>query len=149
MSEEKLSVSVLKNIHTSGAGYDVLRYIGLTDLLGPEKNTLIYFMGKNLARKFEIKTLGDVIFFFEQMGWGKLELIKEKRNRILFSLLADSVAQRLHAKIKTDFLMEAGFLAEAMQQLKEIECECTVKTHDRIGKVEFTVFYTETPKNRA
>ncbi|HEY4601134.1 MAG TPA: YslB family protein [Cerasibacillus sp.] len=143
MKEEKLSVSVLENVQTSGAGYDVLRYIGLADLLGTEKDTIIYFMGKNMARKFAITTLGDVIYFFDQMGWGKLELMKEKRNRVLFSLLADSVAQRLHTKIKTDFLMEAGFLAEAMQQLKEIECECTVKTHDRIGKVEFTVFYTE------
>ncbi|TXL62536.1 DUF2507 domain-containing protein [Cerasibacillus terrae] len=141
--KEKLSISSLENLHTNGAGYDVLRYIGLPDLLGREKDTILYFMGRKLARNFAINTLGDVIYFFEQMGWGKLELIKEKRNQLIFYLLADSVVQRLQTTIKVDFLIEAGFLAEAILILKEINCECFIKVHKRIGQVELKVIYTD------
>lgn len=69
--KEKLSISSLENLHTNGAGYDVLRYIGLPDLLGREKDTILYFMGRKLARNFAINTLGDVIYFFSNKWVGE------------------------------------------------------------------------------
>ncbi|MFD1850117.1 YslB family protein [Oceanobacillus bengalensis] len=139
---EKLQISELNQMHSSGAGYDVLRYIGLPDLLGREAETLLYFMGKNLARKFEINTLDDLYYIYEHLGWGKLELVKEKRNKLTFHLMSDSVVLRLKAPFETDFRLEAGFLAEAIEGIKETECECMEEINQRIHLVKFSVVYT-------
>ncbi|MUK86936.1 DUF2507 domain-containing protein [Ornithinibacillus sp. L9] len=139
---EQLSLSVLEQLDNSGAGYDIIRYISLPDLLGSETDTLLYFMGKNLARKFEISSLGDIIYFFEKSGWGKLELIKEKKHELIFHLLSDAVVQRLQAPIDATFRLEAGFLAEAIYSLKGMECECIEEIHKKIHQIEFKILFT-------
>lgn len=136
---EPFSLSMLENLHTPGAGYDILRYISLPDLLGKESSTILYFMGKNLARKFEFETLGDIYYFFQQIGWGNLELVKERRRELIFHLLSDSVVHRLQAPFEADFRLEAGFLAEAIQQLEETECECIEDINHRIHQIRFKV----------
>ncbi|SDQ45277.1 Protein of unknown function [Virgibacillus subterraneus] len=138
-----MSVSLLDELHTSGAGYDVLRYIGLPELLGTESGTLLYFMGKNIARKLEIQSITDIIFAFDKLGWGKLELVKEKKKELIFHLMSDSVVYRLNAPFETDFRLEAGFLAEAIQIIKQVPCECTEEVHKKIHQVEFSVVYTD------
>ncbi|SET43612.1 Protein of unknown function [Oceanobacillus limi] len=141
--QEPLSLSVLDELHTSGAGYDILRYISLPDILGSEADTLLYFMGKNLARKFEIKSLGDIVHFFDKCGWGKLDLFKEKRNKLIFHMLSDSVVQRINAPIDVNFRLEAGFLAEAIRILKGKDCECVEETNKKIRQVEFEIVFIE------
>ncbi|WP_339214424.1 YslB family protein [Ornithinibacillus sp. FSL M8-0202] len=141
--QEKLPVEILDKIQSTGAGYDVLRYIGLPDVFGSEADALLYFMGKGLARKFNFQSMGDVIYFFEKMGWGRLELIKEKNNKLEFHLLADSVVQRLKMPINTEFRIEAGFLAEAISILKNVECECVEEIRAKIHQVEFTVLFVD------
>ncbi|MBP1947714.1 DUF2507 domain-containing protein [Virgibacillus litoralis] len=138
-----MSVSLLDELHTSGAGYDVIRYIGLPELLGTESGTLLYFMGKNIARKLEIQSITDIIFAFDKLGWGKLELVKEKKKELIFHLMADSVVYRLNAPFETDFRLEAGFLAEAIQNIKQVPSECTEEIHKKIHQVEFSVVYTD------
>lgn len=140
--QKSLSISQLDNIHTAGAGYDILRYVSLPDILGTESKTLLYFAGKNLVRKLDITTMEDIYQAFEKLGWGRLELIKERKKELVFHLMADSVVQRLKAPFDIDFRLEAGFLAEAMQQLKDIECECTEEINYKIHQVEFSVLYT-------
>lgn len=140
-NQQKLPVDLLGKLQSSGAGYDLIRYISLPDLFGAESEALLYFMGKSLARKFDIQTMGDVIYFFEKMGWGRLELFKEKNKQLEFHLLADSVVQRLAMPIEAEFRLEAGFLAEAITILKGIDCECTEEIRRKIHQVEFTVMY--------
>lgn len=144
MSKEQqgFSTSLLEELQTSGAGYDVLRYISLPELLGRETDTLLYFMGRNLARKLVFNTIEDIYLIFDKMGWGKLELIKNKRKEITFSLMSDSVVNRIKASFDTEFRLEAGFLAEAIQQLKETEAECTEVINEKIMQVEFSVLIT-------
>ncbi|WP_449355642.1 YslB family protein [Virgibacillus natechei] len=140
--QESLSVSQLDELHTAGAGYDVLRYIGLPEVLGTQSNTILYFMGRNLARKLDIKALEDIYYIFDKLGWGNLELIKEKRKELVFHLMADAVVQRLNASFHTEFRLEAGFLAEAIQMINEKECECVEAVNHKIHQIEFTVIYT-------
>ncbi len=85
--QQSLDITHLDELHTTGAGYDILRYVGLPELLGQEKDTLSYFIGKSLARKFDMKTLEDIYLMFEKMGWGKLELVKQKRGIYLPSFI--------------------------------------------------------------
>lgn len=137
-----IPISQLEELQTSGAGFDVLRYLALPDLLGNEAPTLLYFMGKNLARKFEINSIDDITYIFEMLGIGKMELVKEKKQEKIFHLLSDSVVLRLKGPLEADFRLEAGFLAEAVQMIDGIECECKEEINRRIHQIQFTVFYT-------
>ncbi|WP_010099051.1 YslB family protein [Ornithinibacillus scapharcae] len=141
--QEKLPIELLDKIQSTGAGYDLLRYISLPDLFGSEAEALLYFMGRSMARKFNIQAIGDVIYFFEKVGWGRLELFKEKNKKLEFHLLADSVVQRLAMPIEAEFRLEAGFLAEAMSILKGVDCECVEEVRSKIHQVEFTIVLVE------
>ena len=141
--QEVISLSLLDELHTSGAGYDVLRYISLPDLFGTEADTLLYFMVRNLERSMDIESLEDIYLVSEKLGWGRLELVKEGKKTLTFNLMADAVFHRLQASFDVDFRLEAGFIAEAIQRLKGIECECKEKINHKIHQVEFNVYYTK------
>ncbi len=138
----QLSISLLQELQTSGAGYDVLRYISLPKLLGTEASTLLYFMGKDLARSFDIQSYQDIYEIATQLGWGKMELVKEKKHSLTFTLMADAVVYRLNAPINVDFRLEAGFLAKAVSMIKGKEYECSEKINKKIYQVEFKVVST-------
>jgi predicted hydrocarbon binding protein len=142
-NKETLPIELLDQIQSAGAGYDLLRYVSLPDLFGTEAEALLYFMGRNLARKFEINALSDIIYFFEKIGWGRLELFKEKNNQLEFHLLSDAVVQRLAMPVDVEFRLEAGFLAEAISILKGTECECIEEVRKKIHQVEFTIIFVE------
>ncbi|MEW9675451.1 DUF2507 domain-containing protein [Lentibacillus sp. L22] len=139
---ELFSLSKLDELQTSGAGYDVLRYMALPELLGSESDTLFYFLGKNLARKLELSSIDDIYQAFDKLGWGRLELVKEKRRELIFHLMADSVVNRIQGPFPVEFRIEAGFLAEALQLVKGVPCECVEEIHHKIYQVEFSVVYT-------
>lgn len=141
--QETLPISMVDNIQSAGAGYDVLRYISLPDIFGSESEALLYFMGRSLARKFDIRALSDITYFFEKVGWGRLELFKERSNELEFHLLADAVVQRLNLPLDTEFRLEAGFLAEAISMLKGTECECIEEVRKKIHQVEFKVVFVD------
>lgn len=140
--QETLALSLLDKLHTGGAGYDVLRYISLPDLLGEESNVLLYFMGKNLARKLPPQSLEDIFYTFERLGWGQLDLVKERKKTFIFHLMSDAIVYRLKAPIETEFRLEAGFLAEAIQLIYRTECECIEKINRRLQQVELKVVLT-------
>ncbi|WP_087971840.1 YslB family protein [Oceanobacillus rekensis] len=138
---QSLDLLHLEELQTMGAGYDILRYVSLPELLGEEKDTLFYFMGRSLARKFDIKTIEDIYFLFGKLGWGTLELVKQKKKEYIFQLLSDAVVLRLKAPFEADFRLEAGFLAEAVQMVEGMECECAEEINQRIKQVEFAVVF--------
>lgn len=140
---DKLTISQLEKLHTNGAGYDALRYIGLPEILGKEADSLLYFMGKNIARNIEIDSLETLILIFETFGWGKLELIKEKKKELIFHLMDDSIALKLNGPFHTDFRLESGFLAEAIQQIEGRECECMEEINKRIYTIKFSIYFTD------
>ncbi|WP_407269151.1 YslB family protein [Radiobacillus sp. PE A8.2] len=127
----------LNQLQTTGAGHDLLRYVCLPDLLGKDAKNILYVMGKNLARTYHLDSLESVVDFFAQMGWGTLELKKEKRNELVFELTGQPIAQREEAKLPVEYRLEAGFLAQAIQQINETACECL---DERKGKKQMVVF---------
>ncbi len=137
---QKLDVNELEQLYSDGAGYDILRYIGLPELFGEEKDTLLYFLGRNLARKFEFSSLEDLSLFFEKMGLGSLDLAKDKKKVKTFYLLSDAIVTKLNSNIETDFRLEAGIIAEVIQQLEGVDCECLESVHHRLKQIEFTVY---------
>lgn len=139
---DKLNISQLDQLHTSGCGYDVLRYIGLPEILGKESDTLLYFLGKSLARKIEIDSIESLVTIVEKLGWGRLELVKQKKKEYVFQLMDDSIVQKLKSSIETDFRLESGFISEAMQQITGNDCECKEEKIRRIYTIKFTVYFT-------
>lgn len=139
---EHLSINLLDQLYTDGAGYDILRYVSLPELLGEDAPTMLYFMGKNLARKFSFESIDDIIHIFQQLGWGNLELVKEQKKSFTFHLMSDSIVYRLKAPFQTEFRLESGFLAESMQQIERTECECLEKVNKRLHQVQFKVILT-------
>lgn len=144
LENTRFPIDLLDSLHTSGAGFDIVRYLGLPELFGTESDTLLYFMGRKLARKFGFYDLKDVYSVFDKLGWGHLELVQEKKKILVFSLMSDAVVHRLQAPLlHVDFRLEAGFLAEAVQMIYEVGTECAEKINPKIHQVEFTVAYTE------
>src|SRR5690625_53011 len=132
MSNEQIPLSTLEEFDSETIGQDVLRYIGLPIVLGHEKDTLLYFIGRTLARKIHMETLEDLMYLFSKFRWGQLELIKDKRNQMVFHLMADEVVKRLQTTVETDFRLEAGFIAESVHQLTGRPAECNESINERL-----------------
>lgn len=143
MDNHVLPITTFDKLPPETVGHDILRYISLPNLLGEDKDKLLYYIGRNLARQIEINTLDDLIFLFQKFQWGKLELVKDKRNKLLFYLMADEVAQRILSSLAIDFRLESGFIAEAMEKITKRECECHESVNERLYRVQFQVIFTD------
>src|SRR5690625_5862199 len=141
MESKLISLSTLDKLPNDTIGQDILRYIALPDMLGPEKETLLYFIGKQIARKFEIDKMEDIIYFFYTLRWGKLELVKEKKKYLLFHLMSDDIVERIKSTYDVDFRLEAGFIAETIYQIKERLCNSIDSTYECLYMAEFKVHY--------
>lgn len=143
MDEKQMTITKLDTFADETAGQDLLRYIGLPALLGHEKDSLLYFMGKQLARNIEYDSLEDVYYIFQKLRWGNLELIKEKRQQIILHLMSDDIVRRLSSPIETEFRLESGFIAESFQKITQRKTECFETINQRLYRVEFKVYFTD------
>lgn len=143
MDEKQMTLTKLDTFADETAGQDMLRYIGLPALLGHEKDSLLYFMGRQLARNIEYDSLEDVYYIFQKLRWGNLELIKEKRQQIILHLMSDDIVRRLSSPIETEFRLESGFIAESFQKITQRKAECFETINQRLYRVEFKVFFTD------
>ena len=53
-------------------GYELMREVLLPEILGDDSPAILYWAGKQLARKYPLKDFEEIIDFFKQAGWGKL-----------------------------------------------------------------------------
>lgn len=143
MDKELISLETIDSLQSETIGFDILKYICLPDVLGQEKDSILYFAGRRLARQFEINTLEDVIFLFDRFRWGRLEIIKHKKHEQRFHLMSDDVARRIELPLDVEFRLEAGFLAEAVQRLMERPCEAVEEVNKRLYRVELRVVFTD------
>lgn len=143
MEQELISLETLEEFSSETIGQDVLRYICLPEFLGMEKDNLLYFIGKRLARSLEINMLDDIFTVFKKLRWGTLDLIKDKRNKMDFHMMADEIAQRMESSIHIDFLLEAGFLAEAITIITGRPCEVTETINEKIYRVDFKLTFLD------
>src|SRR5699024_12619471 len=72
-------ISAFEDLQSNGAGYDILRYVSLPQLLGKESDTIMYFMGKSLSQTVEISSISDIILLSYDPGWRALDLVKTTR----------------------------------------------------------------------
>src|SRR5699024_12801397 len=84
MENKKISIADIQQLPTDTIGHDLLRYIGLQDLVAQENDSLLYYIGKRFARKFDINSIEDIALIFHMMKWGRSEerrVGKECRSR--------------------------------------------------------------------
>lgn len=143
MDKNLISLSTLDEFNSETIGQDILRYISLPSFLGHEKDTLLYFIGRTLARRIHMESLEDVIYLFKKFRWGNLELIKNKQNHMILHLMSDDVVKRMQASIDVDFRLEAGFIAEAMQNITGRPAECLETINERLFRVEYKLYFTD------
>ncbi|MFC0557863.1 YslB family protein [Halalkalibacter alkalisediminis] len=92
-------------------GYDLIRNDVLKEVLGKEHDTLLYWIGKSLARKYPVATIEELISFFEDANWGTLNHIKEKKQVQTFELSGPWITKQ----DTRCYQLEAGFLSQQLE----------------------------------
>jgi len=119
------------DISISQFGYRLIRQELLSELLGTDKEQLLYWAGKSLARKFPRQSIEEICHFFKEADWGELTLVKEKKAEYTFQLVP------VLNQCKEDFKLEAGFIAEQIQNIKD--CITETKMSSKKQSIIFTV----------
>lgn len=120
----------------SSFGYEIIRDHILSSILGKHEDDVLYWAGKELARKFPCKSQDELIAFFADACWGTLELIKESKDGRIFQLTNDPEILQIKQR---SFRLEAGFIAEQIQQAKGYLTECYEEKREKQHHVMFTV----------
>lgn len=129
----------LQHLHVPAFGYELIREILVPDLLGKETPSILYWAGKQLARRYPLETLDDVIAFFEKAGWGTLAVAKEGKDELELELSGALIAARMAMKEDCSFQLEAGFLAQQVERQKRCVAEAYEQQKKRAKHVLFTV----------
>ena len=115
-------------------GYEILRDGVLRSILGKHEADVLYWAGKEMARKFPLFSIDEAPSFFVQAGWGELMLEKEGKDSYTFTLTGDPEMLKFDER---NFRLEAGFLAEQIQKLNRFLTEC----HEEVNiKKQFVTF---------
>jgi hypothetical protein len=97
-------------------GQTLLRDVLIPNLLGNETNEILYWAGKELARQYPLSSIEDTILFFEKAHFGTLVLNKRTNHSLIYRLIGAHVEKRIKNVKNVSFNLEAGFLAEQIQQ---------------------------------
>ncbi|MFC0522405.1 DUF2507 domain-containing protein [Pontibacillus salicampi] len=128
-----------KDIPSTLIGHEVLRTQLLPELLGKDQDTILYIMGKNLARHYPCDSLDELQTFFAAMNWDQLMIEKEKKKEYFFTLTGELTEKRLSYDTPYSFKLEAGFLAEQVTLLTEKQAECAYEILKKKKGVSFHV----------
>ncbi len=102
-------------------GYELIRDHVLASILGKHEEDILYWSGKELARKFQMFSMDEAISFFKEAGWGDLRLVKLDKDEAFYELTGDAELLNMQQRC---FKLEAGFLAQQQQKLGGFLTEC-------------------------
>ena len=113
---ERLHTRLEKTIDRTPSrfGYELLRDHVLPNILGQHEEDILYWAGKEVARKFPVFTIEELPTFFSEAGWGKLSLYKTSKDDVFYYLQDEP--NILNVRNRT-FSLEAGFIAEQYQKI--------------------------------
>lgn len=136
---ETIEHSQIEELQIPTFGYELIREILLQDILGDDSYHILYWAGKQLARRFPLSSMNEVISFFQSAGWGQLNIEKETKNEMELSLTGEIINRRLDLYANTHFQLEAGFLAEQCVLQKKFYSEAISEIKKRSNQILFTV----------
>ncbi|WP_108669384.1 YslB family protein [Peribacillus acanthi] len=120
-------------------GQEILREFVLQEILGKEGPQILYWAGKQLARKFPVDDFNEILNFFTHAGWGALTLKKETKHGLELELSGEVLARRFELNDDCHFQLEAGFLAQQIEMQKKRMTETLEEKKKKLNKVLFTV----------
>lgn len=141
MTEIKTSEKQLESTPASVPvfGYELIREVLLPSILGKDTASILYWAGKDIARKFPLQNKDEVIDFFTKAGWGLLTIKDENKKEINIELSSPLISERLKQRIDCTFQLEAGFLAQQFENQKKVIAEAYEHPKKKSGKVLFTI----------
>ncbi|EXJ23162.1 hypothetical protein ADIAL_1309 [Alkalibacterium sp. AK22] len=98
-------------------GLALIRDTLLPNLLKEDQSAILYWAGKELARDFAFSDFQELAQAVKRLSFGTIELKEHKKTAYRIHLTGAAIESRLKRNQKADFSLEAGFLAEAIQQL--------------------------------
>ena len=117
-------------------GYELIRDHVLSGILGKHEDDILYWAGKELARKFQMFSMEEAASFFEEAGWGQLKLEQLSKNEAFYTLTGEPDALQIE---KRCFRLEAGFLAQQQQKLGGFMTECFEEKFIKKMTVQFHI----------
>ncbi|OLN22620.1 hypothetical protein BTO30_08180 [Domibacillus antri] len=120
-------------------GYELIRDVLLGEILGSDSADILYWGGKSLARRFPCGSPEELSVFFEEAGWGQIELLKENKKEMTYRLSGGMTERRFHVQTEPAFTLESGFIAEQIASIYDVAAEAVCRLHPRSRQVEITV----------
>ncbi|EEK76950.1 DUF2507 domain-containing protein [Bacillus cereus] len=139
MSKNTIDITSLDDVSLNAFAYELLREELLPDLIGNDLDGILYWSGRNLARKYPLETIEEVIQFFEKAGWGTLSIIEHKRREMQFQLKGTLIAERQKHNRHSSYQLEAGFIAEQIQKQRNVVAESYEEKKKRSDSITFLV----------
>ncbi|MBQ0141094.1 MAG: YslB family protein [Kurthia sp.] len=122
--------------HVTAFGYELIRDHILSAIVGKNEEDILYWCGKEIARKFPLLELEEVTAFFEEASWGTLELTKTSKAEAIYTLTGDPDIIKFDQRC---FRLESGFLAEQNQKYNGYLTECYEIVDTKKNVVQFQV----------
>ena len=122
--------------HVTSFGYELIRDHVLASILGKHEKDILYWAGKDIARKFPLYSMEEAISFFQEAGWGTLEVEKTTKDSIFYTLHTHNLPQ---SGISRSHRLEAGFLAEQHQKITGYLTECYDEQAKKNGVISFHI----------
>ncbi|MDW0118142.1 YslB family protein [Sporosarcina thermotolerans] len=118
-------------------GYEILRDHVLPKILGKHEDDILYWAGKDVARKFPIFSVNELPDFFIEAGWGTLTPFsgKTSKDEAIFILNQEDRT----VLEKRSYQLEAGFIAEQFQKLNGFLTECYGEKVPKENHIRFQV----------
>ncbi len=113
---------------TSQFGYELIRDHVIPSILGKHEGDILYWAGKELARKFPVFDTEEIPAFFHEAGWGELTAEKTSKKEAFYKLHSPSEPFKVSER---NFQLEAGFIAEQFQKLNGFLTECYAKPNSK------------------
>ncbi|WP_042474878.1 YslB family protein [Bacillus ndiopicus] len=115
-------------------GYEIIRDYVLSSILGKHEEDVLYWSGKEIARKFPLFSMEEAAVFFKEAGWGTLSLEKETKDSRTYILTGDPDTLKFDSRC---FRLEAGFLAQQLQHQIGFLTECYDEKNSKKQYVQF------------
>ncbi|WP_338014644.1 YslB family protein [Paenisporosarcina cavernae] len=119
---------------TNEFGYELLRDHVLPTVLGKHEADILYWVGKDIARKFPMFSMEETTDFFKEAAWGDLQLLKQTKEEATYELKGLDHALKISER---NFRLEAGFLAQTHEKLSGYLTECIEEKQSADKSVRF------------
>lgn len=109
-------------------GYELIRDHVLPSILGKHEGDILYWAGKEIARKFPVFSIDEISTFFHEAGWGQLTLEKMSKKEAFYKLESPGEPLKISER---NFQLEAGFIAEQYQKINGYLTECYAEKREK------------------